>query len=85
MLIEVRHKIGFGKIHRESNSGQKDYGHNIISNRLWAHCKKFEPVHMLKSLTHAVTIAKLNFPSRLTISKATAGEKDLSMWVGSNF
>ena len=85
MPTEVCHKIDFVRIHRESNPGQIDYGHNIILNRLWAHCKKFEPVHMLKFFTHAASIAKLSFLSRLKILNATVWDKDLSMWVGSKF
>ena len=62
MPTEVRREIGFGRIHRESKTGQIDYGCDIMSNRLFAHCKKFEPAYMLKSLTHSVQLPNLAFP-----------------------
>ena len=41
-------KFGFLKlIHGESNSGPLGYGHDVISNRLCAHCQKLKPAHQL--------------------------------------
>ena len=60
MTAEVRHRLVFGLIHGESNPVHPGYGHDILSNRLCAHRQKFEPVHMLKSLTHPVAIYIVN-------------------------
>ena len=55
----------FPSFHEESNRGPLDYEHDVISTMLCAHRQKFEPAHMLKSLTHAVAIDIVNLVYKL--------------------
>ena len=47
-------------IHGESNSGPLGYGHDIISNRLCAHCQKLEPAHQLTIFDSHIVIDIVN-------------------------
>ena len=54
-------KFGFLKlIHGESNSGPLGYGHDIISNRLCAHCQKLKPAHQLTIFDSRIVIDIVN-------------------------
>ena len=55
----------FPSFQEESNRGPLDYEHDVISTMLCAHRQKFEPAHMLKSLTHAVAIDIVNLVYKL--------------------
>ena len=45
-LFWLRHEFGFWVVDSgESNPGPLGYGHDIISNRLCAHCQKLKPAH----------------------------------------
>ena len=68
-------RYGFGffpSFHKESNRGPLDYEHDVLSTMLCAHRQKFEPAHMLKSLTHAVAIDIVNLEGKLSLTTATA-------------
>ena len=50
-------KFGFlVLIHGESNSGPLGYGHDVISNRLCAHCQKLKPDHKLTIFDSCIVI-----------------------------